>query len=146
MIEELTVETVADMLEIGEAFTTECDYPRFNLGAFTNFWTTVIGAKLGKILAVREGGKLVAALGMATTLDPNSGLLMALEQFWYVMPTHRKTRVGLDLFSAFEKAGKEMGAKRLVMVHLANLTPESLQAFYERHGYKLVEQTFWKEL
>lgn len=146
MIEELTHENVTDMLQIGQAFTTECNYPPFNLEAFSKFWRMVIDAELGKILAVRENGKLVAALGMAITHDPNSGMLMALEQFWYVMPTHRKTRVGLDLFAAFEKEGERCGAKRLVMVHLANLTPESLQKFYERKGYRLVEQTFWKEL
>lgn len=146
MIEELTVETVDDMLPIGEAFTTECNYPPFNMECFGNFWRAVIGQNVGKIFAVRENGQLVAALGMATTIDPNSGMLMALEQFWYVMPTHRKTHVGLDLFAAFEKEGERCGAKRLVMVHLANLTPESLQKFYERKGYRLVEQTFWKEL
>ncbi|NOS67897.1 MAG: hypothetical protein HOO67_06090 [Candidatus Peribacteraceae bacterium] len=146
MIEELTLETLADMEPIGKAFTTEANYPLFNMEAFTNFWSAVIGAKLGKIFAVREDGKLVAALGMATTLDPNSGILMALEQFWYVMPTHRKTRVGLDLFRAFGDEGERVGAKRLVMVHLANLTPESLHTFYERKGYRLVEQTFWKEI
>ena len=146
MIEELTSETIGDMEVIGEAFTTEANYPKFNLDRFTGFWTQVIDAKIGKVFAVREDGKLVAALGMATTFDPNSGQLMALEQFWYVMPSHRKTRAGLELFRAFEKAGKEAGAKRLVMVHLANLTPESLQKFYEREGFRLVEQTFWKEL
>lgn len=146
MIEELTAETVPDMFEIGEAFTTECSYPKFNTESFAKFWTTVIGMNMGKILAVRENGKLVAALGMATTLDPNSGLLMALEQFWYVMPSHRKTRVGIDLFFRFEKEGKAAGANRLVMVHLAKLTPESLQKFYEREGYRLVEQTFWKDI
>lgn len=147
MISELTVETLDRIIPIGEAFAAEANYPGgFNWTAFSSTWHQMLEFKLGRIFVVEEAGKVVAALGMATSFDPYSGDLTALEQFWFVLASHRKTRVGLDLFERFEQAGKEVGAKKLVMVHLAALTPKSLQSFYEHQGYRLAEQTFWKEI
>jgi hypothetical protein len=147
MISELTVDTIDQLEDIGHAFTREANYPGgFSLAAFRAAWVPLLKLDLGKLLVYKNGEKIVAALGMAIVPDGFSGRCTALEQFWYVTPEGRKTRAGVELFYRFEKIGIARGAKKLVMVHLANLTPKRLQEFYEKRGYKLVEQTFWKEL
>ena len=93
-----------------------------------------------------ESGRITAALGAAYVPDGFSGQPVALEQFWYVLPEFRKTRAGLNVFFAFENTARFRQVKRIVMVHLAALAPEKMQAFYESQGYRMVEQTFWKEL
>lgn len=144
---ELTRDSLLEMDEIGKAFAAEANYPGgWNLKAFVKLWELLLDADFGKIFAVSENGKLVGVLGAGFMEDPYSGQVTATEQFWYVLPSHRKTRAGMELFMAFQEEAKKRRVKKMVMVHLAALTPESLQKFYEKEGFKLAEQTFWKEL
>lgn len=147
MIHELTRDSLSEIDEIGKAFAAEANYPGgWSLKSFVKLWELLLDADFGKIFTVSENGKLVGVLGAGFMEDPYSGCHTATEQFWYVLPTHRKTRVGLDLFDAFISEAAKRGMKKAVMVHLAALTPESLQRFYEKEGFRLAEQTFWKEL
>ena len=147
MIIELTSANLDKILPIGKAFAAEANYPGgFSLDALRVGWVPLLDMGLGTVFAIEDRGEVVAALGMAFLPDMFSGRATAIEQFWYVQPKYRHTRFGLDLFYAFEAAGKARNVKKLVLVHLAALTPAKLQAFYESRGYVLVEQTFWKEL
>lgn len=147
MITELYPQNVSRIDKIGVAFASEAKYPGgWDLTAFLRLWEKLLDTTIGKIFIVEENGEIVGALGAAFTLDPYSGQFVAVEQFWYVLPTHRKTRVGMDLYQAFIAEAQERKVKRVVMVHLAELTPASLQKFYEKEGFRLAEQTFWKEL
>lgn len=147
MIEELDLGTLPQIIPIGEAFAKEANYPGgWSWPAFSSMWAALVNNGPGTIFIATEEGRLAGALGAAFMPDPYSGQLTALEQFWYVLPAFRKTRVGMELFQAFQEEARKRKAKKMVMVHLASLTPESLQKFYEREGFKLAEQTFWKEL
>lgn len=133
--------------EIGQAFANEANYPGgWSYPAFSGLWTTLLNSELGKIYGIQENGRLCGVLGAVFIPDPFSGWHTATEQFWYVLPEFRKTRWGMDLFRAFEREALARKMKKMVMVHLAALTPESLQKFYEKEGFRLAEQTFWKEL
>jgi len=147
MMTELYLDTLSQIDEIGQSFAKEARYPGgWNWDAFHQVWFELLSSGLGKIFVVEDDNGLVGALGAAFLPDPYSGQMTAVEQFWYVLPSHRKTRVGMDLFLAFQQEAQKRQAKKMVMVHLAALTPESLQKFYEKEGFKLAEQTFWKEL
>jgi len=147
MISHLPVNEIDRIEEIGHSFAQETKYPGgFHLEAFKATWLPTIQSGLGEILVYKDGEKIVGAFGMVVLPDTFSGHRVAAETFWYVLPSHRATRAGVELFYRFEALGKARGAKRLVMVHLANLTPQKLREFYEKNGYELVEQTFWKEL
>jgi len=147
MITRLTEKTLSQIDEIGKSFAEEASYPGgWSWFSFSKMWVPLLVSQLGTIFVVEDAGKLVGALGAIFIPDPYSGQLTAMEQFWYVLPSHRKTRAGMDLFQAFQEEAKKRQVKKLVMVHLASLTPESLQKFYEANGFRLAEQTFWKEL
>lgn len=147
MITTISLENLSKIDQIGLAFAAEANYPGgWSLNSFSSYWSLLLSGGLGKIFVLEQGGKLVAALGAAFLNDPYSGEFTASEQFWYVLPSHRNTRAGMELFQAFQQEAVKRQAKKIVMVHLAELTPESLQKFYEREGFRLAEQTFWKEL
>lgn len=148
MIKSLAANEVHRMEEIGLAFASEAKYPGgFSLDQFMGVWVPTVAANRGDIIVNEdESGRITAALGAAYVPDGFSGQPVALEQFWYVLPEFRKTRAGLNVFFAFENTARFRQVKRIVMVHLAALAPEKMQAFYESQGYRMVEQTFWKEL
>lgn len=147
MISTLSKDSLPQIEEIGKAFADEAKYPSgFNLSAFLDVWNPVMDAGFGEILVYKEGERIVGALGMMVLPDMFSGVSVASELFWYVLPSHRATRAGVELFYRFENLGKLRGARKFIMAHLALLTPKKLQDFYEKNGYELVEQTFLKEL
>jgi len=147
MIDELDLDTLPQIIPIGEAFAKEANYPGgWDWMAFAGMWAGLVTSDVGRIFISTDEGRLAGALGAVFMPDPYSGQMTAVEQFWYVLPAFRKTRVGMDLFLAFQQEAQKRQAKKMVMVHLAALTPESLQKFYEKEGFKLAEQTFWKEL
>lgn len=147
MIDELDLDTLPQIIPIGEAFAKEANYPGgWSWPDFARMWASLLNGGLGKIFISEDRGTLAGALGAVFTPDPYSGQLTAVEQFWYVLPAHRKTRAGMELFLAFQEEAQKRQAKKMVMVHLANMTPESLQKFYEKEGFRLAEQIFWKEL
>lgn len=143
-LKQLTVREVPLMYEGGQLFLEEAKFPEpFNSEAFGRNWRTLIAANLGEVWAFIENEKIVGAIGMAFLEDPFMGTATAFEHFWWVHPDQRKSRVGLDLWHKFEERAKERGCKRMVMVHLASL---NLQHVFERRGYRLADQTFWKEI
>ena len=139
----LTAQEIPLTFDGGKAFLEEAGWKAFNPGAFQRYWIAVLGEGVGEINAVLDNGKVVAALGCAFIEDPFTGGQTALEMFWWVHPDHRNSRIGLDLWRTFEKRAKDKGCKQIAMVHLASL---NLQHIFERRGYKLVEQTFRKEI
>lgn len=132
------------MYEGGRLFLEEAKFPSpFNEKIFGQNWRLLIAADLGEVWAFMEGEKIAGAIGMAFLADPFMGTMTAFEHFWWVHPDHRKSLIGFDLWLKLEERAKERGAKRIAMVHLVSL---NLQHIFEKRGYKLAEQTFWKEI
>ena len=143
----LTANEIPLCYEGGKLFLEEAKFPEpFNQEAFQEFWRAAYLMGMGEILAVlddEQNQRVIGALGYALSKCPFTGTLTALEQFWWVCPQHRKNGVARHLVENFERIAKEQGAKRLAMVHLAGWT---LSKVFEARGYKLCEQTFWKEI
>jgi GNAT superfamily N-acetyltransferase len=79
----------------------------------------------------------------SSALDPRQ--LIGSEQFWYVTPAHRKTRLGLKLYDATEEWARAMGADLLDFIALA-ASEDSVSKFYLKRGYKELETHFLKVL
>jgi GNAT superfamily N-acetyltransferase len=134
------------LFPIGHAFSEEAGRADFNEAAFTDTWGNLLKLGLGEIyVASDRDGVVVAALGAAFLQDPFSGQQTATEAFWYVLPEHRKSGVGLLLLDLFEDMAEEKGCEQILMVHFANLGA-GLQKLYESRGYSLLEQTFRKKI
>ena len=89
-------------------------------------------------------GKVVGVFsGYYTTYILNNEKLFH-EIVWYVNPDHR--RCGLSLYKHCEVAIKEQGAKKIVMIHMANAMSEELSSLYSKLGYKPLETHYVKDL
>lgn len=70
---------------------------------------------------------------------------VAQEVGWYTNPTARKTSIPIRLLDAMEYWAKKCGASTFLSGYSSGFNPKLTQ-FYERRGYKLLEQVFFKEL
>ena len=99
-----------------------------------------------ELIAEDDDGNIMGAIAGIKAPDMHSGIMQAIETFWFVHPAYRKSGVGVALLEAFEAWAKEEGCKRVGMTYLVDSHPESLRKLYEYKGYKLVEQHFMKRL
>ena len=88
--------------------------------------------------------ELHGAIGFLITDDLHDGVKIAIETFWFSHPAFRGC--GKALFNIFEEKAMDSGCKRLAMIHLADSYPESLERFYMKNGYRLMEKHYVKEI
>jgi GNAT superfamily N-acetyltransferase len=147
MIAELTAAQIElpEFENLGDEFFKEAGFShRFDPATFRANWSKLINNGIGHILGKFSGQTLVAVLGFVLAPDLNDGKLTAYETFWFSDHAHRGE--GFGLLRAYEKRAAELGAGRVCMVHLHNLTPERLQEIYERRGFRKIEVHYMKEL
>lgn len=148
---ELTASNLNLTFPIGHAFSAEAGRKPFRDEGFSQMWQALLESGVGKVYALVEYGtteqefRAVAVLGATFLPDPFSGELTAAEHFWYVIPEHRKSGIGLQLLDKFEADAKAKGCEQIVMVHFMHMGA-GLQKLYEARGYKALEQTYKKEL
>lgn len=84
-------------------------------------------------------GFIVGAMGDA----PFSSDKIASELGWFVKKEARGTKASYLLFKAYEDWAYRAGAKIVQSAYLPELTP-GLDKFYDREGYRPVEQSYIK--
>tara|TARA_E500000305_G_C3794705_1_gene131468 strand:- start:21 stop:464 length:444 start_codon:yes stop_codon:yes gene_type:complete len=109
--------------------------------AFT--WLNLIETGVGKVLALLDKDDIIGGIGLINSPSLEDGALVVQEAFWFVDEKHRGG--GIKLFRAAEKYTKQIGAERLMMIHLETSMPEKLKKFYKAMNYKLAETTYIKE-
>lgn len=62
-----------------------------------------------------------------------------IELFWWVNPAERGK--GVELLEALERWAAEKAAP-LILCTTGSMEPERLRVFYEKRGYRLIEQSF----
>jgi GNAT superfamily N-acetyltransferase len=71
---------------------------------------------------------------------------IASELIWWVDEKHRNSRIGLELFNAFEYWAKRSGCKHIQMVHLQTDKADRIHRLYSKRGYRVAESAYLKEL
>lgn len=71
---------------------------------------------------------------------------ITIEQLWWVNPNHRGHKASTKLIEAFEEWSRQVGVKRCVMGHFMDSIGDKVKKYYDRSGYKLLEQSYVKEL
>ena len=104
----------------------------------------MIGNGSAKVFIGEENGVIQGAIGFIISNDLHDGKKVAIEAFWFVDPTYRG--LGKLLFNVFEEEGKKIGCEKFAMIHMVDSYPDTLEAFYIRNGYKLVEKHYVKEI
>ena len=94
----------------------------------------------GTALIVKKDGIPVGALGallLPNTYNPN--ILTLAELFWYVLPEHRKSRVGAMLLNGYVELAKERADEAtLSLLNTSKVNYSSL----EKKGFQLEEKAF----
>lgn len=116
----------------------------FDIDRFTAVWTQLLQSGTGVIFLIEEGGEIHGAIGGIVHQDLYGDTLVAEEFFWFVKPEFRGG--GVRLYIAFEKWARECGASSIQMVHLADVMPDKVAAFYRRMGFIPVETRYSKGL
>ena len=75
-----------------------------------------------------------------------SDVKQAVDIAWYVDPKHRGSRKAIQMLEVYEEWAKERGAVCTNLINLDVLRGDRVAKLYKRMGYKLVENTFIKEL
>lgn len=96
-------------------------------------------------LVAEKDGKIIGCIGgiVVPSIFDNKEKI-AQEAIWYVKKEERKGAVGIRLLKEFEKECILRGAKFISMIYEENLLAEELKNFYEKSGYKLMENHFIK--
>lgn len=94
----------------------------------------------------QDDGTILGVLLGCQTFVPTSFSPVAIELLWYVKPEYRKGKYALQMVREFEKWAKAQGCEMISMGNMANSSMATTGKFYERLGYKLSEQTYFKGL
>jgi GNAT superfamily N-acetyltransferase len=145
MIREWTVkeaQTDKRVANFMKAFEGATSFVKVNSDYTFERYRIMMERGICRILIAEEGETLQGAIGFIITDDLHDGSKLAVESFWFAHPDYKG--VGKALFNAFEEEAVKMGCKKLAMIHLSDSYPESLEKFYLKNGYKLVEKHYIK--
>jgi GNAT superfamily N-acetyltransferase len=146
----VTTVTIATIEEAKEIFKMAKQYQggfsrhvKVDVDYATGVWMRWLSNGAGIVFALKKDERIIGGLGAIKMPDIHSGLLTAVETFWFVNPEDRGD--GLKLLDAYEKWAEESGCKRVAIIHLADSFPEVLEKIYRRRGYELIESHYVKE-
>jgi GNAT superfamily N-acetyltransferase len=105
-----------------------------------------VGPDIGLLLLAENEGEIVGVFSALKTYTTMGLEETAIELIWWVRKDFRKTRLSIQLISAFEYWADKLGVKRLVLGSMANSHDDGIEKFYLRKGYKLTEKTYTKEV
>jgi GNAT superfamily N-acetyltransferase len=117
---------------------------KFETERFSAIWKTLLENGSGVIFAYEHENCIVGALGGIVHQDIYGPSIIAEEFFWFVEEEYRGA--GLLLYHEFEEWAVSRGADTIQMVHLLDLMPEKVGAFYRRQGYHPIETRYSKKL
>lgn len=95
------------------------------------------------LLTARLSGELVGYYLSAIVPNLHYGFLQAIQDVLFVLPEHRKSRIGVGLIRVGEKRLHEAGA-RLIVHHVKVL--HDFGPLLKRLGYEHTEDIYWKRL
>lgn len=138
------VEDVRPVTILMKGFEQASSFIKVDVEHACSTYEKLVGAGGCHILMLEKNGLLIGALGFIIFPDLHDGKLTAVETFWFVDPKQRGR--GITLFNEYEIMAKEMGCKKLAMIHMEDSYPERLKYLYTKKGYKLIEQHYVKEI
>lgn len=115
-----------------------------NRAHFVGFWEKQISMGLSISFLSEQGGELCGVLLGQTFPDIYSGIPVAGEHLWYCVPGNAKEAI--PLFRAFLKEAKRRGCIRVCAGDWQPNGGVDLSAIYRRHGFRMLERFYVKEL
>lgn len=132
------------LLRMGKAFFDASGYNKET--EFNELDTREMLKKLIEAGSLLTDGKSGMIGFLVFPIFMNNSHLIAQELFWWVDEDKRKTKLGLNLLQAAEKAAKDQGASSMLMLSLNDLNGEKVNNLYKSLGYSARETTYMRSL
>lgn len=132
------------LLRMGKAFFDASGYNKET--EFNELDTKEMLKKLIEAGSLLTDGKSGMIGFLVFPIFMNNSHLIAQELFWWVDEDKRKTKLGLNLLQAAEKAAKDQGASSMLMLSLNDLNGEKVNNLYKSLGYSARETTYMRSL
>jgi GNAT superfamily N-acetyltransferase len=130
-----------------EAFFAESGVPgTFDFEGYCQRMGKMIELDIGIELAYISNYEALGIIGGSIFPDIFTGDLVCVEMFWYVLPEHRCSPIGIRLLYALEEAAIQRGCKRLFVGNLASLNDAKMEELYTRMNYRKIETHYCKLL
>ncbi len=134
------------ILELAIKFHEEAVYSKydFNQEKVLEFCHESLNNPKDFLLLVAEcKDKIVGFFFAVSTTLPLYNTTTTFELAWYVLPEHRASRLGINLFKSYEWWSKEIAKADLCQAGTSEIL--DLSKLYKRMGYTSVEKSFLKE-
>ena len=144
MIIQATEKEVDQIILLGNQFSKESKFVRFNGDVVIENVKKLIRANAGVLFLAHDESKLIGMICGIRYPDFLTGLWTAMELFWFV--DKRKRGIGLKLLVRFESWARKENCKNIIMMHLSDSMTEEVKTKYEKKGYQYLESHYIKEL
>lgn len=135
---------IVAVVTVAANFSDESKYVVVDIDITSNSYWSFIESGIGCIFLLKDQDKIVGGLGAIKYPDLHSGVLTAVETFWYVLPEYRGE--GLKLLDAYEQWASDNNCGKMAMIHMVDSMPKALEKLYTRRGYQLIEKHYVKEV
>jgi GNAT superfamily N-acetyltransferase len=140
-----TNEEVIKLCHLGRAYQLEYSkHVIVDVAICIKNYTSFIESGLGCMFALKIDGKVVGGIAGVAYPDIHSGIMVAVETFWFVDKEYRGH--GIKLLGVFEEWAKDQECEKVALIHLSDSFPDVLEKIYARRGYCLVEKHYVKEI
>jgi hypothetical protein len=145
MVSIATTEEIKEIISLAKQYEGGfSQHVKVNVDHATKAYLHMVETGLAIVFALKNGTGIIGGLAALKYPDINSGIMTAVECFWFVNPDQRGE--GMKLLDSFEKWGSNNNCQRLALIHLEDSYPDVLQRIYKRKGYRLTESHYVKEL
>lgn len=147
MIRSATQRDLEDIVNLGVEFWAESQYSdtHCDVDYGSESFARCIESGIC-LLAFRDDKPVGFVAGLVSPMFFNPNIKNAVELCMYLLPEHRKSRLGIELMLGFEAEARNRGCNKCVMSLLVESSPEGLATYYIRKGYRHIESSFIKEL
>lgn len=135
-----TIEDVPELLRMGKEFAKAAGYSPDDESI-----VVTAGQLIDNPYGVIIIGEGCMAGALAYPMFADSSCMIAQELFWWVDEDKRSGGAGASLVKELESWAEEIGANKITLSALAS-SPAHVAKFYEKHGYRLMEVSYGKEL
>lgn len=118
---------------------------KLDLAHYESEWKRLLrGGNAIMFGAVDESGAVYGGLGGVASRVMLTGILTAIQLFWYVTPEHRNGLTAIRLLDGFEIWAAQMGCQSVEMN--AHDGMGHAEQFYGRRGYKMIQTMYRKQI
>jgi L-amino acid N-acyltransferase YncA len=144
----LAIETdLPRITEMGAKFWAQTAYAsvEYDPGSIEHWSRLMMEQQM--LLVAELDGEVIGSVGaVSAPLLGNMKYIVATELFWWIEEEHRNAGLGQALLLGIEAAARQNNVKFFSMVALEQVNADHAAALYLKHGYKMTEWNFVKEL